>query len=94
LGEAVDLVSLFPDETSGSGAAGAAATSSKGVNFADPDNVSSVDIHIVRSGARLRGFAKIDENFLKPFFTRKFTDEVWNNFFFVLYMNIYLLIAN
>lgn len=39
------------------------------------DAVSSVNIHIVRSDMRLRGFARLDEAFLKPFFTRKFTDE-------------------
>lgn len=39
-------------------------------------DLSTVNIHIVRSGARLKGFAKLDEKFLKPFFIRKFTDEV------------------
>jgi solute carrier family 9 (sodium/hydrogen exchanger), member 8 len=43
-------------------------------------DVSSINIHIVRSGIRLRGFARIDEKFLKPFFIRKFTDEVQYNF--------------
>jgi len=34
-----------------------------------------VNIHIP-SGARLRGFVRFDEAYLKPFFIRKFTDEV------------------
>ncbi len=34
------------------------------------------DIQIVRSGIRLRGFARFDENFLKPLFIRKFTEDV------------------
>ncbi len=69
-GEAVDLVSLFPEESGGSAAPGTSSAA------AADDNLSSVNIHIVRSGARLRGFARLDDNFLKPFFTRKFTDEV------------------
>ena len=40
------------------------------------NDLSTVNIHIVRSGVRLRGFARLDEKFLKPFFIRKFTDEV------------------
>ena len=63
-GEAVDLVNLFPENDSASSENAAA------------DNLSSVNIHIVRSGARLRGFARLDESLFKPFFTRKFTDEV------------------
>lgn len=39
------------------------------------DLMSSVNIQIVRSGVRLRGFARLDETILKPFFTRKFTPE-------------------
>jgi hypothetical protein len=42
----------------------------------DENDLSTVNIHIVRSGVRLRGFARLDEKFLKPFFIRKFTDEV------------------
>ena len=34
------------------------------------------DIQFVRNRVRLRGFARVDEMFLKPFFIRKFTDEV------------------
>lgn len=41
----------------------------------DENDLSTVNIHIVRSGVRLRGFARLDEKFLKPFFIRKFTDE-------------------
>lgn len=33
------------------------------------------DIQFVRNRVRLRGFARVDEMFLKPFFIRKFTDE-------------------
>ena len=39
------------------------------------DLMSSVNIQIVRSGVRLKGFARLDERFLKPLFTRKFTPE-------------------
>ena len=66
LGEAVDLVSLFQDDAAN------ATSGSKNLN----DENNTVNIHIVKSGSRLRGFARLDENILKPFFTRKFTDEV------------------
>ena len=62
MGDAVD--SLLPDD---------GIVSSMGN---ENDNEASINIHIVRSGSRLRGFARIDEKFLKPFFIRKFTDEV------------------
>ena len=41
-------------------------------SFVGDDN----DIDFVRSGIRLRGFARFDETFLKPFLIRKFTDQV------------------
>lgn len=44
--------------------------------ISNENDLSTVNIHIVRSGIRLRGFARIDEKFLKPLFIRKFTDEV------------------
>ena len=34
------------------------------------------DIQFVRNRVRLRGFARIDESILKPFFIRKFTEAV------------------
>lgn len=34
------------------------------------------DIQFVRNRVRLKGFARLDEAILKPFFIRKFTDEV------------------
>jgi hypothetical protein len=34
-----------------------------------------VNIHIP-TGTRIRGFVRFDEAYLKPFFIRKFTDEV------------------
>jgi len=43
--------------------------------ISNENDLSTVNIHIVRSGIRLRGFARIDEKFLKPLFIRKFTDE-------------------
>ena len=65
MGDAVD--SLLPDDSGGGGGS---------VGVGNNDNEASVDIHIVRSGARLKGFVRVDEKFLKPFFIRKFTDEV------------------
>lgn len=69
LGEAVDLVNIFQDDNKEGNKDG-------NNENEEEDAMSSVNIHIVRSGARVRGFAKLDENFLKPFFIRKFTDEV------------------
>lgn len=63
MGETLDLMDLIGDENPANSALG-------------NDQGDSVNIHIVRSGIRLRGFARLDEAFLKPFFTRKFTDEV------------------
>jgi hypothetical protein len=82
LGEAVDLINLFQDDESNSN------NSNQLNNQNDDTNVSRVDIHIVRSGSRLHGFAKIDEKFLKPFFIRKFTDEVKKiaPFFFLIHV--------
>lgn len=52
------------------------------LNFGDENAVNhneeeteGVNIQFVRSGARLRGFERLDELFFKPFFIRKFTDE-------------------
>jgi hypothetical protein len=64
MGDVLD--SLIADE---------AAIGSTPVN--DLDSSTSVNIHVVRSGLRLQGFARLDEAFLKPLFIRKFTDEVW-----------------
>lgn len=87
MGEAVDLINLLGDDTMGSNglangvealpmtATGGGGDAESG-DVDDVHNVSSVNIHIVRSGVRLKGFARLDETFLKPFFTRKFTDEV------------------
>ena len=41
----------------------------------DNENNTAVNIHIIQGGQRLRGFARLDENFLKPFLIRKFTAE-------------------
>ena len=68
MGEAVDLLNLFGEESGNTGEKDPASTNE------DP---SSVNIHIIGSpGMRLRGFARIDELFLKPILLRKFTDEV------------------
>lgn len=81
MGEAVDLINLLGDESSaaakeaGNGNVEAGTSNSNGGDE-DIINSSSVNIHIVRSGVRLKGFARLDENFFRPFFTRKFTDEV------------------
>ena len=40
----------------------------------DPDT-EAINIQFVRNGSRLKGFEKLDQLFLKPFFIRKFTDE-------------------
>ncbi|CAF0728350.1 unnamed protein product [Brachionus calyciflorus] len=51
------------------------------INFGEEKNLNQsgeetgVDIQFVRSGARLRGFERLDELYFKPFFIRKFTDE-------------------
>lgn len=42
----------------------------------DDENGNTMNIHIVRGGQTLRGFARFDEKFLKPFLIRKFTAEV------------------
>jgi sodium/hydrogen exchanger 8 len=64
-------------------------------NTTDPSSINNVesndiynltgddsDIHFVRSGVRLKGFARVDEIFLKPFLIRKFTEQVKEIFFF------------
>lgn len=94
MGEAVDdLINLLGDESSNGllgNNNGDAVTGETALNDADDNiaNTSAVNIHIVRSGVRLKGFAKLDETFLKPFFTRKFTDEVC--FFFFEIKRIFL----
>jgi sodium/hydrogen exchanger 8 len=68
MGEHVDLFAEDNDQQ---------ATSSSNPEIGgDEAACSSINIHFVRSDVRLRGFARLDEAFLKPFFTRKFTDEV------------------
>ncbi len=50
-----------------------------GTQIISDENGSSMNIHIVRGGGQsLRGFARLDEKFLKPFLIRKFTAEVRN----------------
>ena len=72
MGENVDLLDLFGDENAGDGTADAT-----GANPDTADAASTVNIHIVRNGGvRLHGFALLDQRYLKPFFLRKFTDEV------------------
>lgn len=82
MGEAVDLINLLGDSNE---AAAEAASSGGHTGDQDEDlnSTATVNIHIVRSGVRLKGFARLDEAFLKPFFTRKFTDEV-PSFLFLL----------
>ena len=72
MGEALDLAEN--DEAGTAGGANAAAAGAAADD--NQDACSSVNIHIVRNDVRLRGFARLDEAFLKPFFTRKFTDQV------------------
>lgn len=66
MGETVDLLDLFGEESG---------NQQGKMDNNENDLANSVNIHIVRSGIRLRGFAKLDQTILKPFFTRKFTDE-------------------
>ena len=42
------------------------------------------DVQFVRNRVRLKGFARLDEAVLKPFFVRKFTEEVGGVVLFVL----------
>jgi hypothetical protein len=84
MGEAVDLIDLLGDSETvngglhlNNGVENPSTSTPSSANTAEDDlQNSSVNIHIVRSGIRLKGFARLDEAFLKPFFTRKFTDEV------------------
>ena len=71
MGENVDLLDLFGEENTGENSENLKETSF------DADASSTVNIHIVRNaGVRLHGFALLDQKYLKPFFLRKFTDEV------------------
>lgn len=76
MGEAVDFINLLGEESSNGLLNNGDVPTGETAADADDQNTSSVNIHIVRSGIRLKGFARLDEAFLKPFFTRKFTDEV------------------
>ena len=71
MGENVELLDIFGEEK------GESSVNENGADNGDDDAISSVNIHIVKNpGIRLHGFALLDQRFLKPFFLRKFTDEV------------------
>jgi solute carrier family 9 (sodium/hydrogen exchanger), member 8 len=63
-----------------------------GNNLKDDEDMTgaSVSIHIAKSDTRLRGFARLDEKYLKPLFIRNFTDEVFIIIFVVFFLKIEL----
>ena len=48
------------------------------MSTSDDAMMASLNTYIVRGGQNLRGFARFDEKYLKPFLVRKFTNEVSN----------------